>query len=436
MDCYDASGPTHSNSPKLQLAKFIISDADNIFVSIGCDTEASLRGNLKEADRAENEYEVGCTSSCSSLKYVPNDTCSGIGCCQTSLAKGVDDFSITVSSQTNHSGILDFSPCSYAFIIEEKKFNFSKSHFKDLENVDKLPMVVDWSIGKNSCAEVKKSGMYNACQGNSTCYDPDNGNGYLCRCLDGYRGNPYLPNGCLDIDECTDAIVKHNCTHRCTNSVGNYTCSCPKGYQGDGRKNSEGCNRRRSLVIQIAVGIGVGFTSLLMGITWLFWGYKKWKLMKLKEKFFRQNGGLIFGVVLVELLTGMKVISFDRPEEERNLAAYFLCALKEDRLVHILQDCMVNQDNIRQVKEVANIARKCIKIRGEERPSMKDVAMELEGLRTSAKYPWTNDESNVEETEYLLGKSIEIVGIEEMASTSAGYQSLQNHLMQSLGGGR
>ncbi|KAJ6337332.1 hypothetical protein OIU76_007083 [Salix suchowensis] len=227
-DCYNASGRTHRNSPELTLAKFIISDADNIFVSIGCDTEAYLSGNLKEADSVENEYEVGCTSSCSSLKYVPNDTCSGIGCCQTSLAKGVDDFYITVSSQTNHSAILDFSPCSYAFIIEEKKFNFSKSHFKDLENVDKLPMVVDWSIGYNSCAEVKKSGMYNACQGNSTCYDPHNGNGYLCRCLDGYRGNPYLPNGCLDIDECTDAIVKHNCTHRCTNSVGNYTCSCPQ----------------------------------------------------------------------------------------------------------------------------------------------------------------------------------------------------------------
>ncbi|KAG5250792.1 wall-associated receptor kinase [Salix suchowensis] len=632
-DCYNASGRTRRIKPTLKLAKFIISDSDNIFVSIGCDTVASLSGNLKEAGSNETKYTVGCMSSCNSLKYVPNDTCSGIGCCQTSLAKGVDDLNITVTSQKNHSGILDFNPCSYAFIIEEKKFNFSRSSLLDLENVNKLPMVIDWR--------------------NSTCYDPDNGNGYLCRCLDGYRGNPYLPNSCLDIDECTDAAVHHNCTHHCTNTVGNYTCSCPKGYHGDGRKNGDGCIRRRSLVIQIAVGIGVGLISLLMGITWLFWGYKKWKLIKLKEKFFRQNGGLVleqqlsrregpvtetakiftaeelekatckyhesrilghggfgtvykgtltdgrvvaikksktidqsqieqfinevvvlyqinhrnvvkllgccletevpllvyeyvangtlfdhihdkskvsaftweirlriaseiagvlsylhsaasmqiihrdikstnilldnsyiakvsdfgtsrlvpldqdelstmvqgtlgyldpeylhtsqltdksdvysFGVVLVELLTGMKVISFDRPEGERNLSMYFLCALKEDRLVHILQDCMVNQDNMRQVKEFANIAKKCIRIRGEERPSMKEVAMELEGLRTSANHPWTNDESNVEETEYLLGKSMEIVGFEEMTGTSVGYPSLQNHVMQSLGGGR
>ncbi|KAB5568538.1 hypothetical protein DKX38_002331 [Salix brachista] len=523
-DCYNASGRTRRIKPTLKLAKFIISDADNIFVSIGCDTVASLSGNLKEAGSNETKYTVGCMSSCNSLKYVPNDTCSGIGCCQTSLAKGVDDFNITVTSQKNHSGILDFNPCSYAFIIEEKKFNFSRSSLRDLENVNKLPMVVDWSIGNNSCAEVKRN--TSACQGNSTCYDPDNGNGYLCRCLDGYRGNPYLPNGCLDIDECTDAAVNHNCTHHCTNSVGNYTCSCPKGYHGDGRKNGDGCIRRRSLVIQIAVGIGVGLTSLLMGITWLFWGYKKWKLMKLKTKFFRQNGGLMleqqlsrregpvtdttkiftakelekatckyhesrilghggFGTVYKGNLTDGRIVAIKKSKtidqsqieqfinevvvlyqiNHRNVVKLLGCCLETevpllvyeyvangtlfdhihdkskvsaftweirlkiaseiaDRLVYILQDCMVNKDNMRQVKEVANIAKKCIRIRGEERPSMKEVAMELEGLRTSAKHPWTNDESNVEETEYLLGKSMEIVGFEEMAGIGVGLAAL------------
>ncbi|KAB5568562.1 hypothetical protein DKX38_002355 [Salix brachista] len=492
-DCYNASGQTDNNIPSLTLSKFIISDADNIFVSIGCDTIASLRGNLKEAGSKENKYTVGCMSFCDSLKYVPNDTCSGIGCCQTSLAKGVDDFNIAITSLKNHSG---------AWTGTEETHT---------------SLVVAWTLMN------------------------------------------------------TDATVNHNCTHICTNSPRNYTCSCPKGYHGDGRKNGDGCIRRhRSSVIYIVVGIGVGLISLLIGITWLFWGYQKWKLMKLKEKFFRQNGGLMleqqlstregpitetiknftaeelekatdknvvkllgcrfetevpllvyeyiangtlfdnihdktamqiihrdvkstnilldnnytakvsdfgtsrlvpldqddvstmvqgtlgyldpeylhtsqltdksdvysFGVVLVELLTGMKAISFDKPEGERNLTVYFLSALKEDRLVHILQDCMVNQDNMRQLIEVANIAKKCIRIKGEERPSMKQVSMELEGLRASAKHPWTNDESNIEETNHLLGKSMETIRFEEMASTSAGYHNLQNRLMQSLGGGR
>jgi len=84
-DCYNASGRAFRNIPTFTLANFIISDADNMFVSIGCDTLASLTGNLKAADSTENEYEVGCTSLCNSLNYVPNDSCSGIGCCQTSL---------------------------------------------------------------------------------------------------------------------------------------------------------------------------------------------------------------------------------------------------------------------------------------------------------------------------------------------------------------
>ncbi|KAL7246087.1 hypothetical protein ACSBR2_001256 [Camellia fascicularis] len=42
-----------------------------------------------------------------------------------------------------------------------------------------------------------------------------------------------------------------------------------------------------------------------------------------------------FGVVLVELLTGKKAISFDRPEADRNLAMYFISAMKEERLFEI-----------------------------------------------------------------------------------------------------
>ncbi|KAF3450477.1 hypothetical protein FNV43_RR06560 [Rhamnella rubrinervis] len=45
-----------------------------------------------------------------------------------------------------------------------------------------------------------------------------------------------------------------------------------------------------------------------------------------------------FGVVLAELLTGKKVVSFERPEEERSLAMLFVSALKDDRLLQIIDD--------------------------------------------------------------------------------------------------
>ncbi|MBA0870512.1 hypothetical protein Goshw_013440, partial [Gossypium schwendimanii] len=40
-----------------------------------------------------------------------------------------------------------------------------------------------------------------ACQQNSACIDPESGPGYLCKCNDGFQGNPYLFNGCQDTAE-------------------------------------------------------------------------------------------------------------------------------------------------------------------------------------------------------------------------------------------
>lgn len=112
-----------------------------------------------------------------------------------------------------------------------------------------------------------------------------------------------------------------------------------------------------------------------------------------------------FGVVLVELLTGKKALSFDRPEEERSLAMHFLSSLKNDRLFQILEDYIVpNDENMEQLKDVAKLAKRCLEVKGEERPTMKEVARELDGMRMMTKHPWVNIELNPEETECLLGE--------------------------------
>ncbi|KAK2380809.1 putative wall-associated receptor kinase [Trifolium repens] len=84
-----------------------------------------------------------------------------------------------------------------------------------------------------------------------------------------------------------------------------------------------------------------------------------------------------FGVVVVELLIGERPFSFSRPEERRNLAAHFLSC---DNVFEIIQDGMLNEENKKEIKEVVVLAAKCLRLRGEERPSMKEVAMELETM--------------------------------------------------------
>ncbi|KAL5980106.1 hypothetical protein ACLOJK_036573 [Asimina triloba] len=48
-----------------------------------------------------------------------------------------------------------------------------------------------------------------------------------------------------------------------------------------------------SCSVQGWVAVGLGLLALLVTASWLYWGLKKRRLMKLREKFFKQNGGLL-----------------------------------------------------------------------------------------------------------------------------------------------
>ncbi|KAL8110607.1 G-type lectin S-receptor-like serine/threonine-protein kinase LECRK3 [Apium graveolens] len=87
-----------------------------------------------------------------------------------------------------------------------------------------------------------------------------------------------------------------------------------------------------------------------------------------------------FGVVLAELLTGAKVVSFSRKEKDRNLSMYFLSAL-DDRLYAILEPRVRNEGNAEQLRGVAELAKRCLRIEGANRPTMKEVEEELVQLR-------------------------------------------------------
>ncbi|KAK1371546.1 Receptor-like serine/threonine-protein kinase [Heracleum sosnowskyi] len=97
-----------------------------------------------------------------------------------------------------------------------------------------------------------------------------------------------------------------------------------------------------------------------------------------------------FGVVLVELLTGANVVSFDREEQDRNLGMYFLFAMEDDRLHEILEPRVRKEGHADQLKGVAELAKKCLRIKGDKRPTMKEVVEELVQLRELKieNHPW------------------------------------------------
>ncbi|KAF8015419.1 hypothetical protein BT93_H1044 [Corymbia citriodora subsp. variegata] len=97
-----------------------------------------------------------------------------------------------------------------------------------------------------------------------------------------------------------------------------------------------------------------------------------------------------FGVVLVELLTGHKPTSFSGDEEGRHLVASFILLMKECHLTKILDPVVTNEAKAEEVLAVAMLAVRCLRLNGRKRPTMREVAMELEGLRKSQSFSQTS----------------------------------------------
>ncbi|CAH1436746.1 unnamed protein product [Lactuca virosa] len=90
-----------------------------------------------------------------------------------------------------------------------------------------------------------------------------------------------------------------------------------------------------------------------------------------------------FGVVLLELLTREKPISLTKFGEHRSLVAYFMEAVEEGRVLSILDAMVVKEGSMSELLAIANLALRCLNLNGKNRPTMKEVSIELEGMRLS-----------------------------------------------------
>ncbi|KAI3781136.1 hypothetical protein L2E82_11137 [Cichorium intybus] len=90
-----------------------------------------------------------------------------------------------------------------------------------------------------------------------------------------------------------------------------------------------------------------------------------------------------FGVVLVELLTGEKPISVTRIGEHRSLATHFMLAMEEGEGMAVFDRRIVEDGGRGEVMAVADLAVRCLNLNGKYRPTMKEVALELERIRAS-----------------------------------------------------
>uniref|UniRef100_A0A3Q7I0Z8 Protein kinase domain-containing protein n=1 Tax=Solanum lycopersicum TaxID=4081 RepID=A0A3Q7I0Z8_SOLLC len=364
--CYSSTGRLLRNDPSwmnLGTSSPYSFSTLNRFTVVGCDEVAIIFGG---------GFANGCPAICINTSQVTEGSCMGTGCCQITIPKGLRIFNTTMqSSPQNHTGVWSFNPCGYSFLGEGSRFEFKG--LQDLRDLnfkkrilDNVPIVLDWAIGTLSCVEARKSNDY-TCLNNSQCVDSNTGlGGYRCACNPGYEGNPYIGPGCQDIDECLNPNT-NLCEQICINLPGSYNCSCPQGYRGDGRKNGRGCIAPNSNSefpwIKFSIGMGVGFMSLVVGTTWLYFSIKKRKLIKLREKFFQQNGGLLLkqrissnegGVGATKVFTAEELkkatnnYASDRILGRGGNGIVYKGILPDNRIVAIKKSKFVDEDQIEQ----------------------------------------------------------------------------------------
>ncbi|CAA3025535.1 Hypothetical predicted protein, partial [Olea europaea subsp. europaea] len=80
-------------------------------------------------------------------------------------------------------------------------------------------------------------------------------------------------------------------------------------------------------------------------------------------------------------MTLRKPLSGEKPGEVSHLATHFILSLKDNHLFKILDPRVLREGSLEQLHAVAELVKRCLKLNGRKRPTMKEVAMELERLR-------------------------------------------------------
>ncbi|KAJ0037742.1 hypothetical protein Pint_23943 [Pistacia integerrima] len=167
---------TKANSPWYNLPDFLtVSNTENKFTVIGCNSYAYIRGQIDDRN-----YKTGCISLCENISYVDEGSCTGTGCCQIDIPKGLKRINYTAYRfpDVNQTNIPDIRRCTYAFVAEQSKFKFKPSYIFD-NLTENFPMVLDWAItGNAKCEE---------CKENTECETTEDGSGYRLQVQNGLR---------------------------------------------------------------------------------------------------------------------------------------------------------------------------------------------------------------------------------------------------------
>nr|POF24647.1 wall-associated receptor kinase-like 10 [Quercus suber] len=252
---------------------FNFSYSYNTFISVGCDNFATITGL--------GPVVFGCKSHCNKSNIVEGTRCSGFNCCESiNFPSNQQKFHVEFRS-INESKAREEKACKYAFLVDQNWLKSNKPDPSSVQHWETVPVVLEWAISvrTNVSRNMFESHKKRRDVGCSFSDDDMDFDSFTCQCAYGYQGNPYLPRGCQDINECESKNLDQ----------------CPHYLECENTEGSFNCNKRKS-PLKLAILVicpSFGLLFLLLIIWWLYKVIKKRNKIKLKQKFFKRNGGLL-----------------------------------------------------------------------------------------------------------------------------------------------
>jgi serine/threonine protein kinase len=89
------------------------------------------------------------------------------------------------------------------------------------------------------------------------------------------------------------------------------------------------------------------------------------------------------GVILAELLTRVKPVFSSHSSEATSLASHFVSLIRDNRLSDIVDTQIVDEGGADDAEAVGKLAEACLRLKGEERPTMRQVEKTLEDMQNT-----------------------------------------------------
>ncbi|XP_047062961.1 wall-associated receptor kinase 5-like [Lolium rigidum] len=286
-------------------------DGSNYISSYNCHCEDGYRGNPYITDGCSRDKgydplqrKTNCSKWCGNISipfpFGLEDGCSArmsfqLNCTNSTLYAYyiAPDNNVLVNYIDINNGILKVKYNSYV----EEQLSLEINENLELYVASGESASQQWAVANLTCREAQQNRTGYACASmNSTCWGVHSARkyiGYRCKCISGFDGNPYITNGCQDVDECE---IPGTCSAICRNTQGNYSCTeCPAKTVYDSATSMCRSTKEENMVLGITIGISVGFGIMLFILIVIFF-IRRWKKdiqNKLRRKHFRKNQGLL-----------------------------------------------------------------------------------------------------------------------------------------------